>query len=93
MPDETWIVGQDVAPCENPFEVTGGAGRFEDATGEGHLSGRILFMGFESLDSWAATWEFTGRSSTGALVRHGSSRLSPGPAGRCLMEGRESEEW
>jgi hypothetical protein len=51
--------GETYFVCENPFEVGGGTGRFEDATGSGNISARVLFAGFEAPD-WPGSWTVTG---------------------------------
>lgn len=49
--------------CDNPFVVAGGTGRFEDATGTGHLSASVTFMGFGAPE-WPAIWELSGSLRT-----------------------------
>ena len=41
------------------FEITGGTGRFDDATGSGKMYVSIEFLGFEEL-TWPAVWEWEG---------------------------------
>lgn len=53
------IAGETYFVCENPFVVGGGSGRFDDATGSGLISARVLFAGFEVAD-WPGTWSITG---------------------------------
>lgn len=41
------------------FTITGGTGRFADATGGGVMEAQIEFLGFEVM-TWPAIWEWTG---------------------------------
>lgn len=51
--------GTTVIVAEVDFVITGGTGRFADASGGGHLTGYVNFEGFED-PSWAARWVWTG---------------------------------
>lgn len=51
--------GTTVIVAEVDFLITGGTGRFADASGGGHLTGYVNFEGFED-PSWAASWVWTG---------------------------------
>jgi len=44
---------------ELDFSITGGTGRFADATGGGEMNAQIEFLGFGVM-TWPATWDWTG---------------------------------
>jgi hypothetical protein len=51
--------GTEFIDAELDFEIVGGTGRFEGATGGGELWARIAFEGFDD-PAWAATWHWDG---------------------------------
>lgn len=68
--DEVYIEYQGSAPFPIPgvteyveatldFTITGGTGRFDNATGGGVIEAEIEFLGFEE-QTWPATWQWTG---------------------------------
>lgn len=77
MPDTPELIaGEWYFVCENPFEVGGGSGRFEDATGSGNLSARVLFVGF-GVPDWPGSWTgFAAYVCPSVLLR--SARGGPG---------------
>lgn len=48
-----------VIVAETPYEIVGGTGRFDGATGEGDMTVELLFKGFEPVP-WPATWAWSG---------------------------------
>ncbi len=42
-----------------PYEIVGGTGRFQGATGDGDMTVETLFKGFK-IDTWPATWTWSG---------------------------------
>jgi len=48
-----------VIVAETPYEIVGGTGRFDGATGEGDMTVELLFKGFGPAP-WPATWTWSG---------------------------------
>ncbi len=51
--------GTTVIVATTVFEITGGTGRFADATGSGELIGYVTFEGF-GVPEWPASWVWNG---------------------------------
>lgn len=54
------VPGVTTSDCETPVVIAGGTGRFEDATGTGHLSAVVTFLGF-GIQGWPVTWDLSAR--------------------------------
>lgn len=66
--DELYLAYAGTAPPPGPdgvivvsvdFDITGGTGRFEHATGGGQATAYVVFEGFDD-PSWPATWVWNG---------------------------------
>lgn len=51
--------GTEIIVADIDFEILGGTGRFEGATGRGDMTGYIVFAGFGE-PVWPASWVWTG---------------------------------
>jgi len=54
--------GVTVIVAEVEFVITGGTGRFANASGSGHMTAYVQFEGFED-PAWAAAWVWSGTIS------------------------------
>ena len=54
----SWVVGT-VIVCDIDFSITGGTGRFADATGDGDMIGYVTYAGF-GVGVWPAYWVWEG---------------------------------
>lgn len=52
----------DVFTVEGDFDIVGGTGRFDGATGGGEFTAWVVFEGFGDFE-WPATWLWTGTIS------------------------------